>query len=259
MYKVSVNYPVFERNCYMNTEDMDYYEYEESKKRFTPKKIIGFIFKLISFVIIAGTFALILGRITLMKIPKAFSGLTFTESVYEAYSEGRLEAELFTPTDSFDDGVKINGKLVKGRYHISNVALSHTTNEVQFTFRYNSRSTINALMTLYELTERPSGEVFVFTLTDNNGVTYKDYVFAAKSRPLYEFRRIIFEGVDLTDVTTLYLNVYYGDDVSGTGLMNHTFVMYEEDSGSEYPIYEKAKKTSLVFSKAPVYMSKLEG
>lgn len=243
----------------MNTEDMDYYEYEESKKRFTPKKIIDFFFKLIAFVIIAGTFALILGRIALMKIPRSFTGLTFTDSVIEAYDSGTLEAELFTPKDSFDDGVKINGKLVKGRYHISNVALSHTTDEVQFTFRYNSRSTVNTLMELYKLTERPSGEIFVFTLTDNTGVTYKDYVFAAKSRPLYEFRRVIFEGVDLTDVTTLYLNVYYGDDVSGAGLMNHTFVMYEKDSGSEFPVYEKAEKTSLVFNKAPVYMSKLKG
>lgn len=242
----------------MNMEDMDYYEYEESKKRFTPKKIIGFLFKLVAFVIIAGTFAVLFARIGLMQIPKAFKGLTFTESVLTAYENGTLDVELYSPRDSFDDGVKINGQLVKGRYHISNVALSHGTNEVQFTFRYNTRSTINVLMSLYGLTERPRGEVFVFTLTDNNGVTYTSYVFSAKSRPMYEFRRVIFEGVDLTDVTTLYLNVYYGDDVSSAGLMNHTFVMYEKDDGSEFPEYEKAKATKLTFMEAPAYISRLD-
>ena len=244
----------------MNIEDMDYYEYEESKKRFTPGKIIGFFFKLIAFIIIAGTFALLLGRMALMKIPKSFTGITVTPDIASAYEDGTLSAELFRPRDSFDDGVKINGEVVKGRYHISNVALSHTTNEVQFTFRYNSRSTINTLMELYGLTERPAGEVFVFTLTDNNGITYYDYVFAAKSRLLYEFRRVIFEGVDLTDVTTLYLNVYYGDDVSGTGLMNHTFVMYEKDQGGEFidPEYQKLHPSKLTFRDAPAYMSKIE-
>ncbi len=242
----------------MNTEDMDYYEYEESKKRFTLKKIINFIFKLTAFLIIAGTFILLLGRMVLMQPPEAFTGLTFTEGVFEAYDEGKLSAELYTPDDRFDDGVKIDGKLFKGRYHISNVAISHTTNEVQFTFRYNSRSTINTLMTLYSLTERPTGEVFVFTLTDNNGRTYTDYTYTSVSRLLYEFRRIIFEDVDLTDIKNLYLNVYYVNDVSSSSSMSYTFELYEKDSKTgNFPVYEKAQKTELTFTNAPMYTSKL--
>ncbi len=241
----------------MNTEDMDYYEYEESKKRFTPKKIISFIFKLIAFIIIAGTFALILGRIQLMKLPKSMKGLTWTDSIAEAFEDGKLDVILHTPRESYDGSVKINGKYVKGRYNISEVALSRSTSEVQFTFRYNSRSTINTLMELYGLTERPHGEVFVFRLRDDAGNKYTDYTFAAASRPLYEFRRIIFGGVDLSDAETLYLDVYYGEDVSSDGLMNYTLTLYNKEDGSIFPEYEKAQRTTLTFEEAPAYISSL--
>ena len=97
----------------MNTEDMDYYEYEESKKRFTPKKIISFIFKLIAFIIIAGTFALILGRIQLMKLPKSMKGLTWTDSIVEAFENGELQEREFRGTDGVYEGMAYytNGKL----------------------------------------------------------------------------------------------------------------------------------------------------
>ncbi len=252
-----MNHRIFERKTQMNTEDMDYYEYEESKKRFTPKKIVTFIFKLIAFIIIAGTFALILGRIQLMKLPKSMKGLTWTDSIVEAFENGELDVILHTPRESYDSGVKINGKYVKGRYNISEVALSHSTNEVQFTFRYNSRSTINTLMELYGLTERPDGEVFVYRLRDGAGNTYSDYTFASASRPLYEFRRVIFGGVDLADVDILYLDVYYGEDVSTDGLMNYTLTLYNKEDGSIFPEYEKAESSKLTFTDAPAYISKL--
>ena len=241
----------------MNTEDMDYYEYEENKKRFTPKKIILFIFRLIAFIIIAGTFVLIIGRIQLMKVPGSMKGLTWTDSIVEAFDNGELSVELHTPAESYDNGVKINGKYIKGRYNISEVALSRSTDEVQFTFRYNSRSTINTLMELYGLTERPSGEVFVFKLRDNNGNAYSDYSFAAASRPLYEFRRVIFGGVDLANVEKLYLDVYYGEDVASDGLMNHTFTLYDSEKENLIPEYKKADKTKLSFMEAPAYMNEI--
>lgn len=258
----------------MNTEDMDYYEYEESLKRFTPKKIIGFIFKLIAGIIIVGTFVLIFARSAFMKVPKAYTGFTFTDAGVSAHEAGALDVLLHTPYESYDDD---------GTFHVSDVAISRATGEVQLTVRYNSRSTINELMSRYALTERPGGEVFVYILSDDEGNTYTDYVFAAASRPLYEFRRVIFTGVDLDGIylteeqeayaatltaddadlmpepatTTLYLDIYYGEDVSDDPLMSSSFVIYDYDYGSEVPEYKKADKTELVFTKAPYYVSKL--
>ena len=199
-------------------DEMDYYEWEESKKPFTPGKIIKFFFKLIAAVIIIGTFVLIIGRGQLMKIPKAFSGITWTESIVDAYNKGELDAVYQTPYDSFD---------AKGYYHISDVVLSKSTNEVQLTVRYNKRSTINTLMEYYSLTERPTGEVFIYILSDDSGNTYTDYTFAAKSNNLYEFRRVIFSDVDLENAETLYLDVYYGEHVSNESKMYASFVAYD--------------------------------
>ncbi len=199
-------------------DDMDYYEWEASKKRFTPGKIIKFLFKLIAAFIIIGTFVLILGRGQLMKTPKEFRGLTWTDSIVKAYESGELDAVYQTPSDSFDK---------HGYYHISDVALSKSTGEVQLTVRYNKRSTINKLMTLYSLEERPSGEVFIYILSDESGNIYTDYTVAASSNSLYEFRRVIFSGVELEGVETLYLDVYYVNHVSTESKMYASFVAYE--------------------------------
>ena len=235
-------------------EDMDYYEWEESKKRFTPSKIIRFIFKLIAMLIIVSTFVLLLGRMTLMRIPKAFTGVTATEGILATVEDGTFDAVLQEPLEPFND----DGNDDRGWYHISNVALSKSAHEVQLTVRYNSRSTINTLMEKYALSEHPLGEVFVYILSDDKGNVYTDYLFSAKSRPLYEFRRVVFTGVDLTDVETLYLDVYFGEDVSGDGLMNASFVVYDSAYESEITEADALKGRNVTFSKSPSYISQLE-
>ncbi len=258
----------------MAMEDMDYYEYEESLKRFTPKKIIGFIFKLIAVVIIVGTFALIFGRSALMKLPKDYKDFTWTHASVEAFNDGTLDVLLHTPHDSYDSD---------GAFHVSDVTLSKATGELQFTVRYNSRSTINELMHRYKLTQRPSGEVFVYVLTDNHGNTYTDYMFAAASNPLYEFRRVVFTGIELDGIyltdeeqkyietlsgdenadmpkpetTTFYLDIYYGDDVSNNSLMSYSYVVYDYRYGSQEKQYSEVGKTKLTFADAPYYVSRL--
>lgn len=235
-------------------EDMDYYEWEESKKRFTPAKIIKFIFKLIATLIIVATFALLIGRMVLMKIPRAFTGVSATEGIVATIEGGTFDAVMQEPLEPFND----DGNDERGWYHLSNIALSDSAGEVQMTVRYNSRSTINTLMEKYALSERPRGEVFVYILSDDRGNVYTDYVFSAKSRPLYEFRRVIFTGVDLTDVEALYLDVYYGEDVSEDGLMNASFVIYDSTYDVETPEADKLNGKNLTFQKVPSYVSGLE-
>ncbi len=229
-------------------EDMDYYEYEESQKRFTPKKIIGLVFKIVAYSIIIATFLLLIGRIQLAKVPKTFTEFYWTEAARLALEDGEIDIQYQEPFESFDEN---------GYYNISNVALCYDSGEVQFTVRYNSRSTINALMNFYGLTERPSGDVFVYMLSDQNGKVYTSYTTAAGSRPLYEFRRIIFDNVDLSGVDTLYLDVYYGADVSKDGRMNAKFVIYDSTYGTLSEEEPKIKDSPLNFTDAPAYINKL--
>ena len=237
-------------------EDMDYYEWEESRKRFTFSKIIKFIFKLICTLIIVGTFTLLLGRMTLMKIPKSHTAVTLTEGIAATLENGTFDAVMQEPIEPFNDnGKDENGVYQRGWYHISNVAISESAGEVQLTVRYNSRSTVSTLMEKYSLTERPCGELFVYVLSDNNGNTYTDYVFSAKNRPLYEFRRVIFTGVDLSEVKALYLDVYWIDDVSKDGLMNANFTIYDSTFESEAADEDMLKGKNLTFNKAPEYTS----
>ena len=181
-------------------DDMDFYEWEALKNRSPISKFIYYFIKAIIAVIIIGTFVMIFGRIQLMKLPKAFRDITLTSGIQTTVDNGTFDSISHEPYANYNE---------EGWYNISNVAISESAGEVQMTVRYNSRSTINTLMEKYELTERPEGEVFVYVLADDKGNTYRDYTFAATSRPLYEFRRVIFTGVDLTDVDKLYLRVYY--------------------------------------------------
>ncbi len=240
-------------------EDMDYYEWEESQKRFTFSKIIKFIFKFVCTLIIVGTFALLLGRMTLMKIPKSFTTVTLTDGIAATRDNNTFDAVMQEPVEPFNDnGKDENGVYQRGWYHVSNVAVSKSAGEVQLTVRYNSRSTVSTLMEKYSLTERPSGELFIYVLSDNEGNTYTDYVFCAKRRPLYEFRRVVFTGVDLTEAKALYLDIYWIDDVSEDGLMNANFTIYDTTFDSETADADMLNGKNLIFCKAPEYISNLD-
>ncbi len=227
-------------------DDMDFYEWEAMKNRSPLSKFIYYFIKAVVAVIIIGTFAMIFGRIQLMKLPKSFKDITLTDAIQTTIENESFDAVSHEPYTNYDE---------EGWYNISNVAMSESAGEVQLTVRYNSRSTVNVLMQKYELAERPEGEIFVYILADNKGNTYTDYTFAASSRPLYEFRRVIFTDVDLTDVDKLYLHVYYIGDVSNEGLMNASFAIYNSEYPSEDFLPEKIKPTKLTFSPTPEYIA----
>ncbi len=272
----------------MNTEDMDYYEYEESKKRFTPKKIIKFIFSAIAAAVIIAVFVLIALRIQLLKIPADFQGVTWTDEAKALYDSGEFDyisyplGETYGPSSDavnmMDTESDTKFKVTEGLYHVSNIALSEKTGEVQFTVRYNKRSTVNVLMDTYGLTERPEGEVFIYRLKDDSGNVYTDYVFAEDSNLMQEYRRVIFKNVDLSDIIPdenpalkikstddlkeadgkkLTLEIFYGDDVSYSRVMNATFTIY--NSAMPYKDIEAPEKgeCDLKFNAAPYYESKL--
>lgn len=225
-------------------DDMDYYEWEAAKNRSKLSKVLRFLVKALAAFIIIGTFSILIARMTVMNVPNAFKDVTLTAGIKQSIDSNSFDAIGHEPYSAFDK---------EGWYHLSNIALSESAGEVQMTVRYNTRSTINDLMSLYKLSERPSGELFVYVLYDGNGNAYTDYTYAAASRPMYEFRRVVFTGVDLTDVSALYLDVHYISDLNGK--MSKSFVIYDSAYPSDIYTPKDVKGDSLEFSDAPIFFT----
>lgn len=225
----------------------DTFESEQPKERPLALRIIGGTFKTIAILLIASVFVIIFARLYFLKTPGEFAEFAWTpEAVAEYEQSGSLTVGYQEPYTEYDDD---------GLYHISDVSFAKAIGELQLTVRYNSRSTINSLMTYYGLAERPKGETFVYILTDDNGNEYTSYRFAADEQPLSQFRRVIFDGVDFDSTENLYLHVYYGEDVIDSSPFYCVFTVYEEERWVE----EKQltpKDMSIALMDNPAYINK---
>lgn len=99
-----------------------------------------------------------------------------------------------------------------GMFYVSNTRYAESEvgniSQIQTTIRWNN-STIKYLMSDLILTEMPAGEPFVFTLTDDIGNVYTGYETVSDKKTLYNYRRLVFDGVNFTDVNFFYINIYY--------------------------------------------------
>ena len=238
----------------------DPFESDTPKERSLAAKIIIGIFKTIGILFIVSIFLIIFIRLQLWKTPKEFKDFAFTDEATSYLAEnGELVVGYQEPYTEFDEN---------GYYHISDVSFARDLGEIQLTVRYNSRSTINYLMAAYGLTDRPTGETFIYILTDDDGNEYKSYRFAAKDKPLSDFRRIIFDGVDFSTTENLYLHVYYGEDVSNydstdinedvkaKSKLHATFTVYETDRWIDEKTFTESSKMSYSLTNNPAYIDK---
>lgn len=97
-----------------------------------------------------------------------------------------------------------------GYFAASNVRYVEATGGIQVTIRYNN-STLNALQTELKIEEITSSEPFVFALKDNNGNIYTDYQYLTDEKWMYNYRRLVFEGVKMQDVSSLTVHIYFRD------------------------------------------------
>ena len=233
---------------------MDMYDndevYDENEGKLTVGKVIKKCFKWIAILLIVLVYAVIFIRLYFRGVPGDFKGFTWTDSAVSAFTSDPENFEIIELglTDAIDSD---------GFYEISNAYICPTANEVQLTVQYNSRSTINTLMQLYSLSERPGGEVFVYLLRGDDGSVYTEYQFSAKSRPMNEFRRVIFTGVEFDPDVQYDVEVYYGGDVSDESLISKYFTIYSPDNENLITNPTKSGKTKLTFSARPAYVNKL--
>jgi len=175
-----------------------------------------------------------------LESPDSFSAYSCTPEGY-SYFESTGE-ETYIASVSFPEITE------DGKFSFRDPVWYEASNEYQITVRYNN-STIKALMQELGMTEQPKGESFAFFLRDDAGRIYTEYKYSSHNRGIYNYRRAIFEGVDLDTIRTLELCVVYVG-----------FASYDQPYNSimVYDSHTEPKKLKLSLKDIPQSISEAE-
>lgn len=206
-----------------DTMNNDYYSDGDAK----PKSKVGKILRWLGIALILLVYGLLMFRIFIKNDPKSAKQFLWTPDTVAAYEQNPSSFEVLTQkiqSFSYALGEKderghekyesrtYNDITSGGSFKISNLVYVKSAGELQITVRFN-RSAVEKVQALYNLPEKPAGEIFFFALDDGSDY-YTDYSYVATKRFTYEYRRLVFSNVDLEDTETLNLNIYYIDDVT---------------------------------------------
>lgn len=206
-----------------DTMNNDYYSDGDVK----PKSKIGKILRILGILLIVAVYGILMFRIFTKGDPKGAKQFLWTPDTVAAYNQDSSGFKAYSQqirSFNYDTGnrdqndvpiyeaVVYNDLTSDGSFRISNLVYVESSHELQITVRFN-KATLERLQEQYSLSELPTGEVFHFALTDGERY-YNDYSYVATKRQNYEYRRLVFSGVDLSDVSTLDLNIYYIGDVT---------------------------------------------
>ncbi|MCQ2433385.1 MAG: hypothetical protein MJ175_12350 [Clostridia bacterium] len=112
-----------------------------------------------------------------------------------------------------------------GRFWISNVIYLPAAKQLQYTIKYNN-STVKYLKADLEAAatkEGLSGEItipdepFDYSLLDENGNRYSPSEVLADRKQNYNYRRLVFDGIEMTEESIFYADMYYAGAVNYTG------------------------------------------
>ncbi len=154
------------------------------------KRILRSVF----FGICALVLILMLIRIFLMSDNKALTDIYPTENARLAYGDGSEFLSHGVYEDIADDGY----------YSANGIIWCPETGELQITGRYN-----DSLFTYFDCADTVE---FTWKLEDKtNEKTYEGKVVDSAEKYIYNYRKIIFEGVEISDESELYLFLCYED------------------------------------------------
>ena len=205
----------------------DYYDPNEDEqldaengKKITVGKIIRKTISITLKLLALAVFVFLIIRMNMGNDPKQSKTFVWTENSITAYNNdpSSFKAYLYKHPDNFSHD---------GLFSATNVYFVPSIGQFQISVRYND-STLKYIAEEYKLDKVPTGEQFIYIITDTYGNTYTDYTITHFDKNIYNFNRIVFEGIDLNatknnttgeEITTegvefyLLLNVYYVDDV----------------------------------------------
>lgn len=231
-----------------NPMEYDYYPEEEQKKKgITVTKILKYVI----LAIVICVYVLILFRIVIKEDPKMAKEFVWTDEAVAAYNELGSDFKVmnqkirsFNITIPGAEGESdvtekiIYNEITKdGYFQANNFMYIEATKQLIITFRYNNAS-LKYLTEELELTLN-NGEPYFLALSTSDGYI-TDYSYQSSSRFTYEYRRVVFEGVDLTDEKTVDLNIYcMGETVDLNNPINFITV-YDSRIPVEYYNIKKA-------------------
>lgn len=220
-------------------EDDDWRPEKSKFRKITEKTltvaVLCFVFGIIIFMVI---------RLMTSYPPSSMKKMVWNESALAAYQNdpNGFSVSYYPSTDSFSDD---------SMFSISQITYIPSIGQYQATVRYNKR-VLNYLCNDYGLTAVPDGETYIFMLRDNHGNVYKTYSYTAESRSNYEYRHVIFDGVDMDDVTKLVLEVYYIGDVQEASVRAELF-MYRYDYLAQNYLYDLPAEQDTSVKAMPQY------
>ena len=195
--------------------EYDYYPYDdqnEDKKRFTFGKLLKYI--VIAFIVLV--YALIFFRIGISNDTEIAKSFIWTEASVKAYNQNggkgltvlSQELEAYPLTD--EDGnvlemVTFDELSEDGFFKVSNFMYVKETKEVIITLRYND--TCEELYSEKYSVDTSVSELFVFTLA-GGAKRYTEYTYVTDSRFTYNYRRLVFTGIELDGLASMSIQAY---------------------------------------------------
>nr|MBQ4318151.1 hypothetical protein [Clostridia bacterium] len=173
------------------------YGYEEAmglEKKKGVAYYIGKVLKLAVAALIVFVYGFFIVRLFISGDPAAVKNLVWNDAAFEAYTAD-------------PDGFEMMRQEVRevftenGTFRVNEVRYSKELGQLQTTVRYNN-STLKGLAEEYKLPEIPEGESFIYILKDANGVEYTEYSFKGLSKNVYNYRQLIFDGIDFESAGT---------------------------------------------------------
>ena len=227
------------------------FEHEDDNWRPEKSKVRKFLerFFAVGFVVFVFGILGFLGiRLALSKPPASMKTMIWTESAVALYESApdSFKVTHYPSTDSFSDN---------NMYSINQITYTDGIGQLQATVRYNERA-LKYLMKDKGIETLPEGEIFVFKLRDNFGRTYTDYYYTTDAKSGYGYRHVIFDGVDMEDVTLLHLEIYYIGDVGEKETAVATLIAYRYDYSAQYYFIPLPAETDKSLRPAPFYEDK---
>ena len=204
----------------------------------TPLNIVGRIIKALFYTLIALMAAFLIWRVYFStNVPKNIDRIIVTESLAEAYERDGESLEIFTQGQASITRAEEN----YGYFSVVDFVIIPEARQIQVVFRYNN-STIEYIAEDYSLSEIPprEEELFALSLTktvdrtpenkDDNldssslkkEVYYPSEIIAEQTR-LYNFRRMVFEDVDISDAVGIFFDIRFMIDYAELGAGEYVY------------------------------------
>ncbi len=206
---------------------MDYND-DAPKKGFT----IGKLFKWLFAIIALSIFLLLVFRSC------ALEGMRDTAKTRKLlWNDVSLAAYKASP-DNFSVARNTDESIMTpdGTITISGIRWIRNIGQLQLTIRYNN-SLARTIRDTFSLDAEPQGEFLTFALRDDIGNLYTTFEYITDSAFIYNYRRLVFDGINLDGCAELKLEIYYTGyvDYDSTAAPLNTVLIYQ--SSQEFKDY----------------------